>query len=87
MALLDAANRLKVGDHSMRQVGAALASLTKPDLRAAVDATDQWIDDNTASFNAALPLNFRTIADLQNKTLLFCWVAMRRAGILQTEGD
>ena len=51
------------------------------ELLAAVGATDDWIEDNQASFNAALPEAFRTAADLVQKTLLFCAVALARVSI------
>ena len=60
---------------------------TKAQLRAAIDATDTWIDTNAAAFNSALPAPFRTGATQTQKTILFCWVAMRRAGILRVEED
>jgi hypothetical protein len=60
---------------------------TKADLRAAVDATDTWIDNNAASYNSALPAAFRTTATATQKTLLFCYVAMRRHGLLRAEED
>lgn len=87
MPVLDAANRTLVGNHLMRVVNATLDLVTKPDLRAAVDATDQWIEDNQAAFNAALPVTFRTNATLTQKTLLFCLVGMRRAGLLRVQED
>jgi hypothetical protein len=60
---------------------------TKADLRAALNATDDWIDTNAASFNQALPAAFRTGATATQKTLLFVYVAMRRRGLLPAEGD
>lgn len=84
---LDAANRLLVGNHFMRMVTTTLGVLTKAELRAAIDATDQWIDDNQTSYNNALPLPARTELTLAQKTLLFCFVAMRRAGLLVVEED
>lgn len=62
------------------------ANLTKDDIKAAVDATDDWIDDNQASFNTALPNPFKTTATLDQKTILFVIVALERAGLL-TQGD
>lgn len=88
MALLPEAARARVWAHAMRAAGLGpLPGITKPDLRAAVEATDQWIEDNAASYNAALPQPFRSQASMVQKTLLFCYVAMRRAGILRTEED
>lgn len=60
----------------------ATANMAHDTIKAAVDATDTWIDTNQASFNTALPEPFKTTADLSQKTLLFCYVAMKRAGIL-----
>ena len=85
MAVLTAAERLKVFGHVLRAV--AWPSMTKPNVSAALDATDQWIEDNAASFNTALPLPFRTTATLAQKTVLFAYVAFRRAGLLRTEGE
>lgn len=61
--------------------------ITKADLRAAVDATDDWIEANSAAFNAALPQPARGALSATQKTLLFVYVAMRRRGILKAEED
>jgi hypothetical protein len=63
------------------------SAYTKADLRAAVDATDAWIESNAAAFNTALPQPFRGAATAQQKTDLLCWVAQRRAGKLRVEED
>lgn len=52
--------------------------LTKADLRAAVDATDDWIDANAASYNSALPTAARTTLSAKQKAALFMAVACRR---------
>ena len=89
MAVMDATNRLRTWAQIMRDwpPGAGLPGTTKPDLRAAVNATDDWIEANQASFNAALPQPFRSQATLTQKTFLFCYVAMRRAGRLRAQED
>jgi hypothetical protein len=56
-------------------------SLAKADLLAAVEATDTWIEENQASYNAALPLEARNNLTSLQKTVLFCAVALARAGI------
>lgn len=56
--------------------------ITKAELKAAIDAADDWIEANQASFNSALPTAARTILSLVQKTLILCYVAMKRAGIL-----
>jgi hypothetical protein len=89
MAVLDATNRLRVGNQWMRLGRTVLGTcaFTKTDLRAAVDATDAWIEANQAAFNAALPAGFRNNATLVQKTLLFWAVAARRAGLFRAEED
>lgn len=86
MALLPDLDRNRIWRWFMRKNSEG-CNFTKGDLRAAVDATDSWIDSNATSFNTALPAAFRTQASLTQKTLLFCYVAMRRAGILKVEED
>lgn len=84
MAVLDDTARLAIRDAIMRRRN--IGAVTKPELAAAIAATDDWIDSNTASFNAALPLPFRTAATLDEKTVLFCYVALKRAGLLSDGG-
>ncbi len=54
------------------------AGMSKADLRAAVNATDDWIDANQGSFNSALPLPARTSLTARQKTLVFMAVAARK---------
>ena len=56
-------------------------AVDKAELLAAVVATDTWIDDNQAGYNAALPEAFRTGATQAQKTLLFMAVAAARVSI------
>jgi hypothetical protein len=53
-------------------------SLTREELRAAIDATDDWIVANQASFNAALPIPARTVLTARQKALMFSFVVRRR---------
>lgn len=87
MAVLPDSDRKQVWAHIMRQAGLCPGDVNKPNLRAAVNAADSWIEDNQGSYNTALPTPFKTSADTATKTLLFCYVAMRRAGILRVRGD
>jgi hypothetical protein len=87
MTVLDVTARLRTANQWMRDQTETLSGVTKTDLRQAVDATDAWIDANQAAFNTALPAAFRNNATLAQKTLLFCYVAMRRAGILRAQED
>lgn len=84
---LDATGRARTLAQWMRDLKLPLTGITKPDIAAAVAATDDWIDANQASFNSALPQPFRSSANLELKTLLFCYVAMRRANRLRAEED
>ena len=53
-------------------------ALTKADLLAAINATDDWIDLNAAAFNASLPLAAQTGMTAQQKALMFAAVVLRR---------
>lgn len=86
MAALPDVDRNRIWRWFMR-LNTESCAFTKTDLRAAVDATDTWLDGNVSSFNSTLPSAFRTTASLTQKTLLLCYVAMRRAGILKVAED
>lgn len=90
MADLDATNRARVLAQMMRELPVALRpwpAVTKTDLAAAVAATDDWIDDNASVYNSALPQPARGALSSTQKTFLFCYVALRRAGLLHAEED
>ena len=88
MALMTSDERAKVWAYIMRLgAGATVPNCLKADIREAVDATDAWIDAAGTSYNNALPVAFRNNASLVQKTLLLCYVAMRRAGVLRVEED
>lgn len=91
MPVLPDEERRRVWAHLMRTWDKQLGRIpvTKPELRAAIDATDAWIEANQGSFNSSLPQPFRGAATTPMKTLLFCFVAMRRVGVrmLRTEED
>lgn len=87
MAILSDTDRARTLAGIMRHPQNASGAYSKADFRAALNATDQWIEDNQAAFNAALPLPFRTQATIVQKTLMFCFVAMRRAGLLTVAED
>jgi hypothetical protein len=53
-------------------------SLTKADLLAAVNATDQWVEDNKASFNSALPAAAQSGLTAAQKAELMVFVVRRR---------
>lgn len=89
MAALTSGERAVVMAHIQRpqQSFGTLGALTKAQLRTAVDETDQWIEDNSSAYNLALSQPARGALTSQQKTLLFCFVALRRAGLLKAEGE
>jgi hypothetical protein len=84
---LDATGRQRVAAQWMRENTSSTSGFNKADLLAAVVAIDDWIDDNQASFNQALPTAFRTGATLAQKAMLFGFVLWRRVGRLWAEED
>ena len=81
MAVLSAGDRQAVNADYQRDVSSERGQfngLTKADLLAAVAAIDQWIEDNTTSFNQAIPLPARTALTTVQKSELFLRVLKRR---------
>lgn len=87
MTVLDAPNRFRTLAQVMRDMVLDCSGITKTDITAAVNATDDWIDSNQSAYNLALPQPFRGAASLGLKTYIFCYVAMRRAGKLHASED
>lgn len=65
----------------IRSIEPAPVNFTRAQLKATVDAVDQWCSDNAASFNSALPQPFRGQATAQQKAALLASVALRRFGL------
>lgn len=59
-----------------------VANLHGGQIKAAVDAADDWADANAAAFNTALPAAFRNGATVEQKTLLLAYVILKRANLL-----
>lgn len=80
MAVLSDNDRATLWAALMREISATgqTVSITKPDLRAAVNAADQWADDNAASFNSAIPQPARSALTAQQKARLLLFVIRRR---------
>jgi len=83
MAVLDTTQRQAIRDAMMRS---RPIPITKAALRAAVDATDTWLEANLTSLNAAVPEPFRSTATVDQKTMLLCYVLLKRAGLLGQGG-
>lgn len=86
MAVLGAQARQRVAAQWMRE-NVSSTSFTKAQLLAAVAATDDWIEDNLASFNQSLPAGFRTSATTEQKAEVFAYVLWRRIGRLRAQED
>ena len=81
MAVLPDADRVEVWARLMEDVsqrGDGVPGMTKANWRAVIDAVDDWVNANSASYNAALPLPFRTNATAAQKALVLMWVVQRR---------
>lgn len=97
MAKLDATNRQRIAFAMMRRIknfdlsivagGLFPNTLEKPDLVAAINAIDDWTDAATASFVAALPQPFKSASTADQKTVIFVYVLLRRAGLLKVAED
>lgn len=86
MTLLDATHRARTAAQWMRENRSDCA-FTKPQLNAAIAAADQWVEDNLAAYNTALPAAFRTGATTAQKAALLGYVLWRRIGKLKAEED
>lgn len=75
MTILDNTQRTEVWRDLMRQAFRDLfpPTILKAELRAAVNAADDWIEANTA-----LPQPFRGAASIDQKIALFQFVLLRR---------
>ena len=84
MADLSAADRRNIWANFIRQSSSDRQDLglTKTQLRAAVDATDAWVEDNAASYNQALPAAARSALTTAQKTRLLMVVASKRFEVI-----
>ncbi len=80
MANLPDSERAGVWSDLMQRLSRAGESvaITKPQLRAAVDAADTWVDENSAAFNSALPAAARNNLTAKQKAMLLAFVILKR---------
>lgn len=76
MAVLGDSERFEVWAQVMREQ--PMPGITKPELRAAVNALDTWLNDNAAAANAALPQPARGALTVEQKAALLSYVIARR---------
>lgn len=84
---LSAGERQIVANTVMRDNENPYGAFTKAELRTAINATDQWIDDNQASWVATLPAAVASGTTAAQKAQIFAYVLMRRFGNLRAEED
>lgn len=81
MATLQDSDRVAVCADFQRDSSAtreAFVALTKAQLQAAVNVIDQWVSDNAAAFNAAIPVAARTALTAAQKARLLRDVLRKR---------
>jgi hypothetical protein len=82
MAVLPDTDRFEVWAQMMSDqgniTGQPFGALVKADLRAAVNALDDFLETNTATINAAIPQPARAELTVQQKALLLQFVIARR---------
>jgi hypothetical protein len=82
MAVLDEANRFSAWAEANRTNGLAIQGVLKVDLRAAVDAIDNWLETNATALNTAIPQPARGALTARQKAALLMLVVDRRFGVL-----
>lgn len=80
MAALSENNRRDVWADVMRRSG-PVGALTKAQLRAAIDAADDWAEANAGSFNAAIPQPARGVLAAKQKAIILAFVALKRESV------
>lgn len=81
MATLTLAERAAITSRLMQQLSEdreQIGTMSKGEIRGAIDAADQWISDNSASYNTALPVAVRTVLTPSQKARLLAAVILRR---------
>lgn len=87
MALLSDEERRRVATWLMRNVRTDWGGALKAELLATVAALDDYIEANQSAINTAIPVGPRGKLSLDDKTRVFCAVAMRRAGLARVDED
>ena len=84
MAVLDEASRVEVWAELMRKYSSDGESIgiNKPDLRAAVDALDTFMNTNAATINNALPQPAKSALTVQQKALMLSYVVLKRYRVI-----
>ncbi len=80
MAALSDSDRFSVWAQYMSDAGSERQAppLSKVDLRAAINAIDDWVDTNTTAFNNAIPQPARGALTTKQKANLLLYVVTKR---------
>lgn len=81
MAILTDSARIAIWQEFGQDISAvreSVGNLTKAQLKAAIDAIDDWVDANAASFNTAIPQPARGVLTAKQKARLLMLVVARR---------
>jgi len=78
MATLTEQERVRVWEKCQRENVEQWGAVTRQNLKAAVDALDQWLEDNKAGANQALPEPARSELTPAQKALLLTVAIERR---------
>jgi len=78
MAVLTDPQRFACWAEFMNSFGAETISITKVDLRAALNAVDQWVSDNASAYNLAIPQPARSALTAAQKARMLTIVAKWR---------
>ena len=89
MAALTSADKIAIAKKFYEEFfqfkGGASTPWTKPELNAAADSINNWMDAAQLNFLAALATDapaFSAASSGPQKTILFCVVALKRAGVI-----
>jgi hypothetical protein len=80
MAALTEPARAETHGRFMREETTTFGAVTKADLRAAVNALDDFMEANAAAINAAIPQPARSALTAAQKARLLALVVLRRWG-------
>ena len=79
MAVLSDPDRLACsGEFQSDRATGQFGAVTKADIRAAVNALDDFLNTNAATINSAIPLPARTALTVPQKALLLQYVIQKR---------
>lgn len=85
MAVLSNQDRAAIDRYTQRNLprdaGAGFGALSVADLRAAINAIDDWAEANQASFNTAIPQPARGLLTAKQKAVLLKYVIDKRADL------